>query len=202
MTGARADALASLQLGHVDLAAGSIQQDGRNMRTKFSKTFVTYLVPLGDDIRAIFLSWVEHLSRDLLWGPDDPLFPKTRVAHGASHHFEACGLERAVWSDSAAIRKMYRKAFASAGVPYFNPHSFRHALTRYAGSVCTTREEHQAFSQNLGHSSIVTTEAHYGQVSAERQGELIRKMVKKEAVDNAKLARALALIESLESGRI
>jgi integrase/recombinase XerD len=51
MTGARDDALASLRLRHVDLDAGLIQQDARQVRTKFSKTFPTYFVPVGGDIR-------------------------------------------------------------------------------------------------------------------------------------------------------
>jgi hypothetical protein len=43
MTGARDDALASLRLRHVDIDAGLIQQDAREVRTKFSKTFPTGL---------------------------------------------------------------------------------------------------------------------------------------------------------------
>jgi len=202
MSGARADALASLRLKHVDLPANSIQQDARDVRTKFSKTIETTLVPLGDDILAIFRSWVEQLRHDLLWGPDDPLFPKTRVACGAGRRFEASGLERAGWRNSAAIRAIFRKAFAATGVPYHHPHSFRHALTRYADAFCVTKEEQKAFSQNLGHSSIVTTATCYGEVPAERRRELIRNLHKKPAADNAKLARALALIESLEAGRV
>ena len=52
------------------------------MRTKFSKTFPTYFPPLGDDIEEIVEGWVRHLKEDLLWGPDDPLFPRTRVVGG------------------------------------------------------------------------------------------------------------------------
>ena len=91
MTGALADALASLRLKHVDLAANSIQQDARDVRTKFSKTIETTLVPLGDDILVIFRSWVEHLRHDLLWGPEEPLFPKTRIVCGRGRRFEAGG---------------------------------------------------------------------------------------------------------------
>lgn len=201
MTGARADALASLRLKHVDLAAHSIQQEGREVRTKFSSTFNTTLVPVDDDICEVFQAWVEHLRHDLLWGPDDPLFPKTRVVCGAARRFEADGLERANWSNSAPIRAIYRKAFAAAGVPYHHPHSLRHSLTRYADQHCVTMEERKAFSQNLGHASILTTATCYGEVSEERRGELIRNLKKKPA-DDAKVARALALIDSLESGRI
>src|SRR5271165_4245687 len=93
MTGARDDALASLRLRHVDLAAALIQQDAREVRTKFSKTFPTYFVPVGDDIREIFEDWVRHLKNALFWGPDDPLFPRTRVVNGADQRYKANGLE-------------------------------------------------------------------------------------------------------------
>jgi integrase/recombinase XerD len=197
MTGARDDALASLRLRHVDIEAGLIQQDAREVRTKFSKTFPTYFVPLGDDIQEIFEEWVRHLQEVLLWGPDDPLFPRTRVVTGFDWRFETNGLERVGWQTSAPIRAIFRKAFEAAGVPYFNPHSFRHALTRHGQTICVTLEDHKAFSQNLGHSSIKTTEIHYGEIPPERQGQLIRGLRKKGTTDPTALSLARELMERL-----
>jgi integrase/recombinase XerD len=197
MTGARDDALASLRLKHVDLEAGLIHQDAREVRTKFSKTFPTYFVPVGDDIREIFEQWVRHLNGVLLWGSDDPLFPRTRVVNGSDRRYEAMGLERAGWRTSAPIRAIFRKAFEAAGVPYFNPHSFRHALTRHGLTICVTLEDHKALSQNFGHSSIKTTEMHYGAIPAERQGQLIRGLGKREVADPAALSLARELIQRL-----
>jgi integrase/recombinase XerD len=197
MTVARGDALASLRLRHVDIDAGLIQQDAREVRTKFSKTFPTFFVLVGDDIREIFEDWVRHLKEVLLWGPDDPLFPRTRVMTGGDRRFEANGLERAGWRTSAPIRTIFRKAFEAAGVPYFNPHSFRHAMTRHGQTVCVTLEDHKAFSQNLGHSSIKTTEMHYGEIPAERQGQLIRGLGKRQPADAAAVSLARELLERL-----
>ena len=115
LTGARDDALASLRLRHVDLDAGLILQDAREVRTKFSKTFPTYFVPVGDDIREIVESWVQHLKEALLWGPDDPLFPRTRVVSGTDRRFKVNGLERTGWRTSAPIRAIFRKAFEALG---------------------------------------------------------------------------------------
>lgn len=42
LTGARDSAIASMKLEHVDLIAGCVHQDARDVRTKFSKTFDTY----------------------------------------------------------------------------------------------------------------------------------------------------------------
>jgi len=39
LTGARDSAIASMKLKHVDLIANSINQDAREVKTKFSKTF-------------------------------------------------------------------------------------------------------------------------------------------------------------------
>jgi integrase len=201
MTSARDDAIASMRLKHIDLAAGKVRQDAREVRTKFSKTFPTFFLPVGDDIRAIFEDWLKHLQGALLWGPDDPLFPRTRVALGASGQFEASGLEREGWRNSGRIRAIFRKAFEGAGLPYYNPHSFRHAVARHGQTICSTFEEFQAISQNLGHSSVKTTLTHYGEVPVERQGELIRNLGKASAPDDKTLSLARALIESLEGSR-
>jgi len=197
MTGARDDALASLRLKHVDLVAGFVEQDARVVRTKFSKTFRTHFVPVGDDILEIFEDWTTHLRGFLLWGPDDPLFPRTRIVNGDDWRYRADGLEREGWRTSAPIRAVFREAFEAGGLPYFNPHSFRHALARHGQTICVTLEDHKAFSQNLGHSSIKTTETHYGALSVDRQGHLIRRLGKRGAADPTTLTLARELMERL-----
>jgi integrase len=107
------------------------------------------------------------------------------------------GLERAGWRTSAPIRAIFRKAFEAASLPYFNPHSFRHALTRHGQTICVTLEDHKAFSQNFGHSSIKTTEMHYGEIPAERQGRLIRGLGKRGTADAAAVSLARELLERL-----
>ncbi|MBC7469362.1 MAG: hypothetical protein H7322_08560 [Ramlibacter sp.] len=51
MTGARDGALASMKLKHVDLAAGRVFQDAREVQTKFSNSFTTYFFNVGNDVR-------------------------------------------------------------------------------------------------------------------------------------------------------
>ena len=38
---------------HVDLITDSINQDAREVKTKFSKTFNTFFFPVGDEVREI-----------------------------------------------------------------------------------------------------------------------------------------------------
>jgi integrase/recombinase XerD len=51
LTGARDSAIASMKLKHVDLKEGCVQQDAREVKTKFSKTFTTYFFPVGCGIQ-------------------------------------------------------------------------------------------------------------------------------------------------------
>ena len=176
LTGARDSAIASLKLKHVDLSADSVYQDAREVRTKFSKSFTTNFFPVGDEIRQIFVDWVVYLEKEKLWGNGDPLFPATRVALGPARQFEADGLERKHWSSAAPIRSIFRAAFENAGLPYFNPHSFRNTLVRLGETLCRTPEDFKAWSQNLGHEEVLTTFFSYGQVSNHRQTEIIQRL--------------------------
>ena len=174
LTGARDSAIASIKLKHVDLTTDCVYQDAREVRTKFSKTFPTYFFPVGDEIRQIVVDWLVYLRQKKLWGNDDPLFPATHVAQGKTRQFEATHLERRHWRSAAAIRKIFRAAFANAGLPYFNPHSLRHTLVRLGEERCRSPEAFKAWSQNLGHEKVMTTFTSYGAVSARRQAEIIR----------------------------
>jgi len=176
LTGARDGAIASFKLRHIDVADGKIDQDAREVRTKFSKSFITAFFPVGDDIRAVVADWVQYLRRDKLWGLDDPLFPATLVTVGNDLRFEAAGLDRKHWSNAGPIRTIFKEAFAAAGFPYFNPHSFRKTLALLGGELCKTPEQYKAWSQNLGHEHVLTTFTSYGDVSSQRQTEIIRGM--------------------------
>jgi len=128
LTGARDGALASLRLKHVDITGSRVIQDGREVDTKFSKTFITWFFPVGDDIVRVVAEWLDYLVGEKLFGPNDPLFPATRVEVGAERQFHAAGLDRRHSSSAAPIRKIFKAAFEAAGLPYFNPHSFRNTL--------------------------------------------------------------------------
>ena len=176
LTGARDTALASIKLKHVDLGAGSVFQDAREVKTKFSKSFTTYFFPVGDDVLEMLKAWIHYLRTEKLWGNDDPLFPKTQVSVGPSQHFEATGLLRAHWSTASPIRAIFQDAFTLAGLPYFNPHSFRHTLAQLGEVMCQTPEEFKAWSQNLGHEGVLTTFYSYGSVAPVRQGAIIKNL--------------------------
>jgi integrase len=95
---------------------------------------------------------------------------------GASRHFEVSGLERKHWSSAGPIRTIFKDAFVVAGLPYFNPHSFRKTLAQLGEKLCRTPEQFKAWSQNLGHEKVLTTFSSYGEVAAGRQRDIIREL--------------------------
>lgn len=200
LTGARDSAIASMKLKHVDLSAGSVFQDAREVRTKFSKSFTTFFFPVGGEARLIVEEWVTHLREAKLWGNDDPLFPATRLEVGESRHFEAVGLARKNWTTTSPIRAIFRQAFEAAGLPYFNPHSFRHTLVQLGQTLCRDPERFKAWSQNLGHEGVLTTFLSYGSVALNRQGQILQELAKTPAPDSgAPDAAAVAVLAALKT---
>lgn len=149
LSGARDDAIASLAIRHVDDTARTIFQDARDVRTKNRKTITSWYFPIGDDFETTVADWITYLKSCLHFGPDDPLFPATRVAPDANGLFCPAGLNRSFWKSADAICGIFRKQFEAAGLPYFNPHSFRTTLARHGEKVCRTPEEFRAWSQIL-----------------------------------------------------
>ena len=173
LSGARDNAIASFDIGHVDQNACSIDHDARTVRTKFSKSSKTIFFPVGDDLRAIVLDWIDYLKTERLYGEDDPLFPSTKIDLDNDGLFAPVGITRSHWKNADAIRRIFAEAFENARLPYFNPHSFRKTLVRMGQKKCRTPEEFKAWSQNLSHEKVMTTFTSYGTVDGHRQSEIM-----------------------------
>ena len=91
LTGARDSAIASMKLKHVDLITNSVNQDAREVKTKFSKTFNTFFFLMDEEVHEIVAAWVSYLRNEKLWGNDDPLFPATYISLEATRQFVAAG---------------------------------------------------------------------------------------------------------------
>lgn len=206
LTGARDNAIASLKLKHVDIEKRTVFQDAREVRTKRAKTISSIFFPVGDEIEAIVVHWVEELRDELGFGPDDPLFPKTKIEI-RDGLFAPTGLDREHWRDAAPIRRIFRAAFEASGLPYFNPHSFRNTLASLGERLCTSPEAFKAWSQNLGHDQVLTTLVSYGSVTLARQAEIIGSLgggpdssAPPEEIDPATLSAAIALVRAARNG--
>lgn len=173
LTGIRVAALVSLRIKHVDLAEKSVTQNPREVATKFGKCIDTFFAQGFPDAEEALAAWMAHLDEVALYGPDDPLFPSTALSAKSNTGFQANGFERRHWKSTEPVRKIVKEAFVLAGQPNYGPHSFRHMLARHAVNTSLSVAEIVATSQNLGHSGVLTTLLNYGQVSRERQKELV-----------------------------
>jgi integrase/recombinase XerD len=165
-----------MKLKHIDVVGNKIYQDAREVNTKFSKTFTTDFFPVGDHLHHIANDWVRYLKEELLWGNDDPLFPKTNVIVDEGRSFKAEGLMREHWSTASLIRTIFKNAFEAADLPYYIPHSFRKTLVTLGQKICKSPEEFKAWSQNLGYDEVMTTLYSYGQVEEDRQSEIFQQL--------------------------
>jgi integrase len=194
LTGARDSAAASMRLKHVNPGERKVFHDAREVRTKAAKTFTSFFFPVGAEIEEIVAAWLGELRSEYLFGPDDPLFPATRMGLDHAGHFGAVGLGREPWTSAAPIRAAFRKAFQSAGLPYFIPHSVRRTLMHLGYELNLSQREMKAWSQNLGHESMLTSLASYGALSIEEQGQAMAGVTAQsgDLQANAKLLMELA----------
>lgn len=105
LTGARDGALASLQLKHVDLAEGMVDQDAREVNTKFSKTIRTWFFPVGGDSLTIVTDWIVFLRSELKWATETRYSPQLWLAKARMATLPLSG-----WIDvSGPMRRPYAK---------------------------------------------------------------------------------------------
>jgi integrase len=208
VTGARVAALASFRLGDINVDESFVDQDARHVKTKFSKSFRTFLMPVSDRAMSIAKGWHAELSSDPSRGPDDPLFPGTAMTLGEDGGFASHGLALEGWSTTGPIRDIFRAAFTRAGLTYFNPHSIRDMLVRHIMTLDLPLETLKSWSQNLGHEGLLTTITSYGSVPTHRQGELIKEGLPKVrraariTPDPNLVAAIIQMIEDRSSGSV
>lgn len=172
LTGARIGAVASLRLKHVDLERRNVFQDAREVNTKAAKTMNTTFFPMGEDYVAALADYITHLTQDLMFGPEDALFPKVEIKRGPGG-FEVAGLSRHPFASTGPLNEIVKDAFAAVQLPRYTPHSFRHMLALHGDKRCPTRETFKAWSQNMGHTNPLTTVSSYMPVSADSQRAII-----------------------------
>ncbi len=164
LTGIRIDALVSLKLDSFDrefMVVDQNPQDG--VRTKFSKRFKTVIIPFDDHLYDVVGKWYDELM-ELGFGYNDPLFPKAKMEVDGISFISSGELSRGFISASQ-MRKLIAEHCQRAGLPRFNPHSFRHACVKLAMDLAKDGKTIKAISTNLGHNSAVHVIDTYGQMT-------------------------------------
>ena len=175
LTGIRYQAACSLRLGCFDSDRLVVHQDPRKgVHTKGGKSITTWLLKFDDELVAEVVGWARFVAHERSFGPTDPLFPRTAVRQADDgYSFEACGIEPVCWSGGNSIREILKNRSAVAGLPYFQPHSYRHAACALALKMSRTPEQLKALSQNFGHDQVITTLRSYGTLDQDRVADVI-----------------------------
>ncbi len=166
--GTRASATASLRLHHVDVEDRKVLQDATSVRVKNSKSQSTHWFPVGGFFDNVIIAWINEL-RGFGLGDKDSLFPPDYVLSGPLPLCRAGREPVQPWATEEGIRRAFKRGCACAQLPYFNPHSARHLLAALSDIYCRTSAEKQAWSYNLGHSSIKVTDVNYNKMTDARR---------------------------------
>jgi len=175
LTGIRDGAMVTLRLKHIDVERRLVVQDPNEVATKSGKRIDSFFFPVGGPVEQIVIDWVRYLRQGLLFGDDDPLFPKSEMSHDENKCFISISLTREFWSGAGQVRSIFKAAFERAGLPAFTPHSFRRTVVSEMYRRGLSVSQCKAWSQNLGHEGAMTTLTSYGKLSLEEQGRLVHK---------------------------
>ena len=121
------------------------------VQTKFKKHQTTYLLDIPDLIRVINewdIKVNKYFDRDGLWYA--PISPVTYKLDPNNQYLGKYRDDRA--------RKDLKEWMNSVGLKYHSPHKFRRGYAIYSIALSKNSKDMKAISQNMMHSSILTTE--------------------------------------------
>jgi integrase len=172
LTGARADALISFNIGDFNLERSYAYQDAEHVNSKNSDSYKTNLSKLKPELRQILDGWIDKLINEHGFTNDDPLFPRVNITTNEYDLFQNNGFLKERIKSTTILREELYKQLEKAGLGHFTPHTIRNSIVSLFHSLPLTLEQQKAISQNMSHQNLGTTVG-YCQVSEFRQDELI-----------------------------
>lgn len=194
LSGMRADALASLPISCLDLAARQVKQFPElGVRTKNSKAAITYLLEIPE-LLAVIEAWDCRVRAEL---PPPALWYATLTSDGMTLTATAKAFE----GRNSVIEHDVRLICQRAGVPYLSPHKLRHGHVIHALKQARDVAELKAISQNVMHTSITITDGIYGNLIHDDVRNTIARLGQSQTGDDLK-AMIVELLELLRKSKI
>ncbi|KAA3642015.1 MAG: hypothetical protein DWQ07_25815 [Chloroflexi bacterium] len=156
LSGIRIGAFVTLPIEAIDLRELSVKQwPGLGVKTKFKKHATTYLLDVPE-LLAVVRAWDIEIRSVL--GDSGLWFAPFSVETGEiDRDYKSAGNHR-----QSRARKSLKAWLVRIGLPYHNPHSFRHGHAVYGIQQSKDISDLKAISMNLMHDSLTTTEKTYG----------------------------------------
>lgn len=166
--GVRDGALISLKHKDVDVDKREVWQDPKHVNTKNGKGITSLFIPIDPLALEIVLEWLTYSREVLDMEQDDALFPKQKRANNPETlQFDARWLSNEHWANTTPVRKIFRDAFKTAGLPKCLPHALRDTIGIWAVENCDQRQ-FKAISQSMGHDHAMTTYNSYANLPHDR----------------------------------
>lgn len=155
LSGIRVGAFVSLRLNTVDLDNGVVlQYPELGVRTKNKKHAKTYLLPIPELLEVV-RDW-DNYVRSIL---PDRGFWFAPFAPGLLE-IDPSNLEE-IQSRKCGARKDLKAWLEKVGLPYYNPHAFRHGHVQWGYLHASKPAQRKAVSENVMHKNEQTTDSIY-----------------------------------------
>lgn len=172
-TGMRINALITLPLKAVDIKNNCVRQyPALGVKTKFSKSILSYIFLFDNEMYTSIASWVTYLKEVKKIDDDMPLFPKNKLLADDNTSF----VDNKPWVDDVSVKNMFKKRFQKCGVKYYPPHRLRDLSIRLGLLVSENGLHVKAVSQNVGHEKVATTLNQYCTFRPEQLGKVIKNL--------------------------
>lgn len=172
LSGARPGAFVTLPIRavHLDTEHPSLQQWPEwGVHTKRNKKTTTFLFKIPE-LFSVVQEWDAFIRKQC--PPDYPWYAPIKQIWGEQRiSSEAPGKNREI-----ALAKRIRLFYSIAGLPYKNPHKFRHGYTTYGLAHCHTMQEFQALSRNIMHANITITDTTYAHLEEHERAKILENL--------------------------
>lgn len=196
-TGIRVRALVTLRGKHVNTHTRWINQDPREVSTKYSKHIRTYCLDLGSGLLDAIRSWARWREVNG-FGAEAPFFLPDRYIQSNAIGLGYCSAETSVpecWKSDDPIQRIIKDAAQAAGIPADNisSHDFRkvlHPFLSKRGSMAIFEEV--ALQLNLGHTPTETIRKNYTSMQDSEREEILDELCRRALSHRTELELYLA----------
>ena len=196
-TGIRITALTTLRGKHVNVHTRWINQDPREVETKFAKHIRTYCLNLGSELLDAMTEWAKWRNGNG-FSQDDPFFLPDRYIEANSvglGHKPASAGPAQCWKSIDPVLQIVRQAAEAAGLTELNvtSHDFRkvaHPFLAKRGTM--TISEEVALQLNFGQTPKETIRKHYAVMPESEREEILDELCRRALSHRSELELYLA----------
>ncbi|NOH14308.1 MAG: tyrosine-type recombinase/integrase [Chloroflexi bacterium] len=191
LSGIRIGAFVTLPLKAVDIKNGMVKQFPEwGVRTKNNKRAETVLLPIPELLEVV-QAWDDEVRAAL---PDDAFWFAQLLSTTGQIDLIPQGVGK---HRHNLARRNFKTWISKVGLPYKNPHAFRHGHIHWGMTRAKDMLEFKAISENVMHSNVQITDRVYSNLKASELKQSIQNLAQNGVNASDTEAKLLALLEDL-----